>query len=240
MTPANKKIDALRKELPRLTELHDQFVSSSGDNFFNEFYQRLFPSKVTQDFYRAYVERDFAFIPDSEWPRFMKKVGRTVEICDDIGGRHWEKLHDVFNEALGARILTTRYSCEHLSFVPEDGKSVPDWIGLGCWRRHYAEVKTINNSDVERKSWYGGDQPEHTVGLPVRMVRKLEDAYAKAQSQLGAMPDAATARKVVILVVNVDYHIAPFDGSVRDLIRRELERIEVPEYFIHCDVRGVG
>ncbi|HEY4247820.1 MAG TPA: hypothetical protein VGM64_13275 [Lacunisphaera sp.] len=223
-----------RDPLPRLTELHDRFVADETNNFFRRFPRRLRDeNSVTFRFYKR-IEDWLSFIPKSQWVIFQGKVGAAVSLLDLKHKRYWEKLHDVFNEALGAKILRQNFRCQDIVFVPPTGKSeVPDLRGTKESRPHYLEVKTINHSLDERLSWYGGKDPVHTTELPLTLIQKIKSSYAKAITQLTAPVDSANAVKIVLFVLNPDHNVDPIEEELDQLFMDFFSSIENPEFPIH-------
>ena len=226
------KMKRFKKSLPRLTELHDRFVSDDGANFF-----RLFPTRlecedtVTYNFYQT-IEDWLTFIPPSEWDSYATKVGEVVEIRDLKCKRHWERLHDVFNESLGVKLLRTEFSCDQIRFLPRSRSPTPDLLGDSSSSRYYLEVKTINHSQDERESWYSGETLSHTVVIPNPLQRKITATYEEAVTQLRAPADASQARKIALLIINTDYNVDPMDEELEDLFLRFLDTIEQPDFHI--------
>jgi len=238
----NKTVEQLRVQLPRLGSLHQRFAKESLTNFFYQFPDRLFAEKdtsVTLEFYKN-IEYNFSFIPDSQWESFCAKVASTVEVFEE--GRHWQKLHDVFNEAIGARVLVETYSCTELSLLPEckNTKSC-DWFGSKDGKHYYIEVKTLNHSDAERRSWLdGGSRLTHTCDAPAGFINKAMAQYNYAREQLMAMDPAEKATKLVLFVVNIDRNFFPFEKSAEELLEREFREFEETSYKIILKIFNAG
>jgi hypothetical protein len=142
--------------------------------FFRRFPLWFDESEVTLRFYQQ-IERDLSFVPDSEWDSFAAKVGKTVSLRDKKNRRDWEKLFDVFNEATGARVLVEKYGCDALRLIATSQESNScDWFGSSVGRPHYLEVKTLNHSDNERRSWYDEAMLTHTCLVPQPLLKKSE------------------------------------------------------------------
>jgi hypothetical protein len=228
----DRTMDDFRAALPKLAALHDRFVASIAGNFFWRFPRRIVDhDSVTFRFYKI-IENWLSHVPASQWSVFETKVGEVVSLRDRKNQRHWEKLHDVFNEALGAKVLRTCFKCRSVSFVPlRDGFKTPDLRGTAGGLPHYLEVKTVHHSADERKSWYGGKAMVHTTKIPAPLAKKIRESYAEAIEQLCAPTDAARAVKVVLFVLNPDYNLDPIEESVEQLFLKffgEIERKEFP------------
>jgi hypothetical protein len=235
-TIASEKLADFRARLPRLADLHDRFHADSPKNFFRCFPSWFDESEVTLRLYEQ-IERDLSFVPPSEWNAFAAKVGAMANRYDEGRRREWEQLFNVFSEALGARVLVEKYGCDVLRLVSTaDGKTC-DWFGSAAGQPHYLEVKTLNHSDDERKSWYNEAELVHTTFAPAALLAKARSTYDYAKTQLDAMPGAAEARKLILFVVHADYNFDPlFGDTVRESLLREFEKFEDPKYFIHLAV----
>lgn len=227
-----EKISDFRARLPCLADLHDRFRTDSEKNFFRYFPSWFDESEVTLRFYEQ-IESDLSFIPRTEWDSYAAKIGATVNCYEKKRRREWEKLFDVFSEALGARVLVENYRCDDLRLVSTSDPRTCDWFGSAGGKLHYLEVKTLNHSDIERKSWFGEAELVPTSKIPAGLLAKARSTYDEAKIQLDAMPRSREARKLVLFVVHVDYHVAPVDIDVRRLLLREFEKFEDPNYFIH-------
>ncbi len=233
----NTELSDLRQRLPRLADLHARFRSASRENFFRDFEKWFNRSGVTYRYYKQ-IELDLSFVPEAYWDAFASKVGAVVNYYDKKHHREWEKLFDVFNEAIGARVLKQRFGCSEVHLSPTGKGETCDWFGVASCHEHYLEVKTLNHSDVERRSWYGEAKLVHTTLVPAALIRKAKSSYQKAKGQLDAMPRASTARKIVLFVVNADHNFDPFDGNVSDLLLQEFDKFEVPGYSIQLAVNS--
>lgn len=226
-----RRLADFRGQLPRLADLHDQFRTDSQSNFFRTFPSWFDESEVTLRLYRQ-IERDLSFIPPSEWTAFCAKVGEVVNRCDRESRRDWEQLFNVFSEALGARVLVEKFGCDTVRLVATREGKTCDWFGSAAGKPHYLEVKTLNHSDDERKSWYDEAELVHTTVAPAALIAKARSSYDKARRQLDAMPGAEAAHKLVLFIVHADHNFDPFEGSVRELLFGEFEKFEDPGYFI--------
>lgn len=224
-----RKLADFRGRLPRLADLHDRFRTDLPNNFFRTFSLWFDESEVTLRFYQQ-IERDLSFVPPSEWNAFAAKVGAVVNRCDQESRRDWEKLFDVFSEALGARVLVEKYDCDVVRLVSNSGAKTCDWFGAASGQAHYLEVKTVNHSDAERRSWHDEAELVHTSRVPAALLAKARISYEKAKRQLDAMPGSAAARKLVLFVIHADHNFDPFESSVRELLQLEFARFEDPSY----------
>lgn len=225
-------MNRFRGDLPRLTKLYDQFVVQDSSNFFYHLPQRLaFSGAPTLDYYKR-VEDWLSYVPDDQWPMLARKVKATVSIYDPY--RFWEKLHDVFSEALGFKVLTTKYRCASISFFRPAETETPDLVGVCDGKAYYLEAKTVNHTQAERLSWFDLTKPKCVGWLSPTIQRKLSGPYEKAVSQLSALADAPYTTKIVLLVFNVDYTVSPIDSSVEDLVLNFLRSIEKEDFPIEC------
>jgi hypothetical protein len=230
-------MNQFRSMLPRLADLYDRFVTGNVDNFFHGFPNRLrSQDPVTFKFYSK-VESWLSFVPAVEWDYYAQKVGQTVLLCDRPRKRFWEQLHDVLNEALGVKVLRSEFGCDIVRFVrPTTGSRIPDLFGQNTSIKHYLEVKTVNHSQDERESWYRDENPTHSEKMPKRLKAKIKSSYFEALSQLRSPNDSASARKIVLLVLNPDYSFDPVDIPVADVVYSYLASIEQSDFPIHCHI----
>ncbi len=218
--------------LPRLAELHDEFVLRHDvDNFFWHFPCRLkHPDSATFKHYQK-IEQWLSYVPHSEWPKYRKRVGEWANQRHRC--RYWEKLHDVFHEALGAQILKEEFQCEALFFEPELARAKsPDWLGVRNGCHVYAEVKTCNHSRDDCRSGRGEQTLHLSPLLPRGLRNKLTATYTKAVKQLQSPRDAVAATKVVVLVLNLDRNIGSLRVTDSALCAAFLREIEQPEFPI--------
>lgn len=101
---------------------------------------------------------------------------------------------------------------------------------------HYLEVKTINNSQDERDSWYHEHELNDTTLLPAALKKKIQSSYHYAVSQLSAPEDANTATKIALLVLNPDYNFDPTDKPIAEQIDAYLGHIEQPSFEMICHI----
>jgi hypothetical protein len=229
-------MNRFRGRLPKLSELYDRFVTDDPENFCRGFPARLRDEKsVTFAFYEE-IEAWLSYIPEPEWPYFTDKIKQTVFLCDRSRRRFWEQLHDVFNEALGVLLLRRDFGCEEVHFVRPKGACTPDLAGRRGPMTHYLEVKTINNSQDERDSWYHEHELNDTTLLPAALKKKIQSSYLYAVSQLSAPEDANTARKIALLVLNPDYNFDPTDKPIAEQIGAYLGHIEQPSFEMICHI----
>ncbi len=225
-----------QKELPRLTDLHRRFVTSEKKNFFRDFPKRLEgKDTVTFDFY-AKIENWMSYIPASEWESYAAKVGTAVSAFDQKQKRHWEKLHDVFHEAIGAMVLVKEFHCDAVRLIPVSKSIAPDWGGLATTRPHYVEVKTVNHSLDERLSWYGGKPLVHTTQLPAPLTKKIREGYEEAMRQLSAPVNAKEAVKVAVFVLYPDHNVDPIEVQLSNLLLDFFTEIEQPDFPIRLRI----
>ena len=138
-------MDRFRQKLPRLSALHDRFVTDQPQNFFRDFPARLHEvGSATFAFY-AEIERWFAHISEAEWTYYTDTIGQRRFLYDLSRHRFWERLHDTFNEALGALVLRRNFVCEKIRFIRSNEVRRPDLIGERGSLIYYLEVKTINH-----------------------------------------------------------------------------------------------
>jgi|CXWL01.1.fsa_nt_gi hypothetical protein len=224
------------KDLPRLADLHSRFVTCDKRNFFYCFPARLeAKDTVTFDFYRI-IENWMSYIPASEWEIYAAKIGPAALAYDEKRKRHWEKLHDVFSEAVGAMVLVKEFRCGEVRLVPASKSIAPDWRGVAAGRPHYVEVKTVNHSLEERLSWYDGAQLVHTTLLPETLKGKIHKGYKEAVAQLSAPADANAAIKVAAFVLYPDYNVDPIEVELSSLFMDFCTEIELPDYPIRLRI----
>lgn len=223
--------------LPRLLDLEGRFRSSARHNFFANFRTRIQGHRVTFDYYRK-IERWLSYVPFASWDSYCMKVGSTCNSFDKF--RHWQALHDVFNEAIGAKLLACRYRCSEIEMLhPSDRNrsKTPDWRGWTKSKTTFVEVKTINHSQAERESWYRDTTLNGISSLPAPLKAKIKSSYDEACAQLLSVA-AHTDRKIVILVINRDYNLDPIDRDFSDLVLEFLKELERQEFYIFAHPQG--
>ena len=72
--------------------------------------------------------------------------------------------------------------------------------------------------------------------MPEPLKTKIKSSYLEAVDQLRSPNDAASARKIVLLVLNPDYYFDPADIPVADVVYSYLATIEQPHFPIHCHI----
>lgn len=229
------------ERFPKFRDLHAQFSDDQKDNFFRDFPKRLVSNDgVTLQYYLK-IENWLGYVPVSEWRSFCEKISLTANIYDRY--RHWEGLHSVFNEALGAKILATRYRCRDINLIrPSPIKKgqppkSPDWVGHTLTVTTFVEVKTLNHSQEERESWYTDRQLVHLTQVSPQLEKKIRTTYDQAISQLSAVGSPKN-RKLVLFILNRDYNFAPIDQSINSVVLSCLNRLEKGEYPILMHIQG--
>ena len=223
--------------MPKLSELYDRFVTDDPENFCRGFPARLRDEKsVTFAFYEE-IEAWLSYIPEPEWPYFTDKIKQTVFLCDRSRRRFWGQLHDVLTKPWAScSFAGTLDARKYISFVRPKGACTPDLAGRRGPMTHYLEVKTINNSQDERDSWYHEHELNDTTLLPAALKKKIQSSYLYAVSQLSAPEDANTARKIALLVLNPDYNFDPTDKPIAEQIGAYLDHIEQPSFEMICHI----
>ena len=226
--------------LPRLEALWRRHPGASGRNFFRLFPQRLAGDRVTFRYY-ADFEHCLSCVPQDQWEAFAAKIDETAEQFDTKQHRHWEKLHDVLNEARGARLLVRHYKCSTVQMLePSQTAKTPDWKGITPeGQLHYAEVKTLNHSNEDQAMWAGGPVQPLTACVGEGLLNKLRSSYGSACEQLAAAPGAGKAVKAVILAVHVDCSVWSLEYSAPELIDRAVRGLEVVGFPLHTECLDV-
>jgi hypothetical protein len=227
----------LLAKLPRLQALSRRPRLNCSRDFFLGFSCRLDGAKATFDHY-AEIEDCLTFVPCNSWNAFAEKVDKAACQLDHKHHRNWERLHDVFNEGRGARLLKKRYDCTWIEMLPAQAdRKTPDWRGMSVSKKlHYAEVKTINHSNEDQSMWAGGPEQPSTSGLSVAFHAKLEKTYREACQQLAAAEDADFAVKVVVLVIHVDHNIHSLDRSRREMIDGAVSGLACEQFPLHPEI----
>lgn len=197
-------------------------------------------SGATRQYYQK-IENWLSYVPKTEWSAFCEKISLTVNIYDRY--RHWESLHTVFNEALGAKILATRYRCRDIKLVRASTikkglqPKSPDWIGNNLSVTTFLEVKTLNHSQEERESWYTSKQPVHRTQVSPQLEAKIRSTYDQAIEQLSSVGTPEN-RRLVLFILNRDYSFDSINHSIESIMLSCLNKLERKEYPIVIHIQG--
>jgi len=174
-----------RTELPRLYELRDLIADpTSSDAYFQNFDRHVQDSNHVREIYERW-EKDLQGLGDSAW-EFLKSEASPYLVRKDRGGRGWQQLFDILNQAHAYNYLKA-IGASNVCFIPRANRPsgrTPDLEGLLGSGRVLCEVKSINISQKEARA-----RSEFTVRkienhLDDGFLRKLRSDITEAKGQL--------------------------------------------------------
>jgi len=155
------------------------------------------------------LEQMFERLDPVAWQMFKSRTAPYVHKLDEWG--YSKQLFERFHEADGYGFLKSD-GYQDIRFLPEDtGKPMPDLEARDQGRLVLMEVKTVNESDNQKRyfetSLVSRDALPVERRVPAGLRHKLEAAIAKAAEQLLSIQDPAVQRRIVYLFVRLDFHL---------------------------------
>ena len=141
-----KKKPPLRDVLPRVFELKDMLDNPSHpDAYFQNFEDSVNESQSKRDAFVG-LERQVAILDKCAWKDLKERASVYLQTRD--GGRGWQALFNLLNEAKGFAYLRC-IGCTGVRFIPRTKDKTPDLEAFRDGWRVLCEVKTINISQEE-------------------------------------------------------------------------------------------
>lgn len=213
-------IASLRELLPHLFELRDATDVSLPTAYFHDFESRFAQGRTVLRHFQK-LERHLAMLDDEAWRDLKPRAAAVAHIRN--GGRGWQALFDVFNEATGYGYLRSLGST-HIRFIKRSQKQTPDLAAVCNGQPVLCEVKTINISQEEaerRDRIHQGEiiGSQTSPNLPSGFLRKIEKDLTTAIGQLASEDVGHKARWIVFTVLHFNDWVGDYQ----------------PEYFAQLD-----
>jgi hypothetical protein len=172
-----------------------------------------------REIYRRW-EKDLQCLDEDAW-EFLKKEASPYLMHPDRGGRGWQQLFDILNQAHAYNYLKG-LEATHIRFIPRAGKQssrTPDLEGILQSGRMLCEVKTINISQREAHARKHSTVREIQYRLDDGFLGKLRSDIREAKSQLEAYDPASKAQHFVYINVCFD----DFLGEYKEEYFRQID-----------------
>jgi hypothetical protein len=218
-----------QNELPRVYELRALIVDPKNpDAYFADFDAslQLYPEKKAVWLAR---EREFQRLDPVSWSS-LKQEARPYLTKRDSGGRGWEQLVAVLNQARAYAYLVD-LGCADVRFIPrasQDGAQMPDVEGRLQNAKVVCEVKTINASAAEIARRNASEGSGTTAELGNGFLDKLSSTLALAHRQLLAYDPSPNARRIAFLVLNFDDRLGEYKTDYYKQIDQYLAGHSIP------------
>lgn len=218
-------------DLPIFERLKSRIGADDSENFFAEFENRLnCPDSPTFQVYQR-IDEWLSFVPPDQWKSFLKKARGCVSACGRKRYRYWEKFLDILHEAYGFKLLYTRYGCSTVRYI--HGRGLPDFLGESADGNILLEVKSINYSEEECRSFYETVKRGGYFSIPTRIKDKIRSRYGSAIKQLkNGLEHYSATKTLVLMPIHVDHNIAEFPNSHEENFLAFLEEVELDDYPI--------
>jgi len=194
-----------RSRLPRFYELKDLLRDPSHPHaYFQNFESHLQENIWFATF--ALWERKLQRLDLVAWGSLKSKASPYLELKRrNSSDRGWQQMFDVLGEALAYNYLVESIGCSAARFLPESSNRAPDLEAVLDRGRILCEVKTINNSDDERRA-RRLPSSVRTVSdqLDSGFFSKLDSDIANAKNQLWSYDPSGEAQHLVYINVCFD------------------------------------
>lgn len=197
--------DELEK-FPMLMELCDSYKGDDENNFFKRIPYEL--SKAPWAY--CDVEDGLALLNKSNFTIYKNEI---LERGNGHPLRGYSAISDKFNELNGYKYLSES-GFSNINFLATDDKNkMPDLVATQSSKNDtILEVKSINVSDDDRKTWNESAKNEATSvevlsGIPSELKTKICLTTNNALNQLMSF-SKPTVNKIVLLVIAMDTNLA--------------------------------
>jgi hypothetical protein len=215
-----------RGQLPRLYELRDLIDDpSSPDAYFQNFDKHIQDSTNARDIYDRW-EKDLQSLDNGAW-EFLKNEASPYLTHRDHGGRGWQQLFDILNQARAYNYFEN-IGASKLRFIPrarQDSTRTPDLEGDLGSGKILCEVKTINISQKEARARKEFTVREIKTRLDDGFLGKLRSDIKEASDQLHAYDPTGEARHYAYINLCFD----DFLGEYKEEYFRQMD-----EYLSSC------
>ncbi len=215
---------------PRLSEMYMASNRASPGNWFQQ--PNVWRALLDNHPWFQSFEEDLQVLDAESWAVFRIKAARLVHVME-----RWpysRALFDYFHEIRGYRYLVQQ-GYGDVRFVPEEqGKQTPDLRARSGTSFVLMEVKTVNES-TKQKDYFEIPGEERIALLSEMRVsdalkKKLTDTIAKARGQLLTVYDPSVLRRIIYLVIRLDFHVHAEDDLATFLEEQSTPEVEVR----HC------
>ncbi len=215
---------------PRLSEVYMASDRASPGNWFQQ--PNVWRALLDNDPWLQAFEEDLQGLDADSWEVFRIKATRLVHMMDEWG--YSRALFDCFYEIRGYRYLVQQ-GYEEVRFVPEQQVTkTPDLRARLGTSFVLMEVKTVNES-TKQKDYFEIPGEEKIALLSEMRVsdalkKKLTETIARARSQLLTVQDSPVLRRIVYIVIRLDFHVHAEDDLATFLEGQSTPEVEVR----HC------
>jgi len=226
-----------RTQLPRIYELRDLIADpTSPDAYFQNFDSNVQDSLHVRQIY-VHWEKDLQGLDDDAW-EFLKSEASPYSIHKDRGGRGWQQLFDILNQARAYNYLKTIGS-SGVRFIPpakQHSTRTPDLEGVLDSARILCEVKTINIRDNEVRARKGFRVRGIATQLDDGFLRKLYSVITNAKDQM----EAYDATSEVRYYVHVNLCFDDFLGECKEAYFRQIDQYlsDSPTLGVHVIIHN--
>ncbi len=190
---------------PRLFDLYRASDRTDPQNYFLQW--GVMNALVTQRQTAVAHETELQQVHDAAWEEFKRKAQRYTAVRHKQ--RDYAQLFDCFNEIKGYLYLRSE-GYDEIHFMEEVDTRTPDLRATRGTSVALLEVKTIHESDDEC-AYFAADpktrdakKVEHA--LPDMLKSKLRKTIPHARRQLLEYQDSAAERRIIYLVIRIDFH----------------------------------
>ena len=219
----------LRMQLPRVYELRDLISDpTSPDAYFHNF-DKYVPDSVHARAIYDRLERDLQGLDGDAW-EFLKSEASPYLVRKDQGGRGWQQLFDILNQARAYNYLKT-VGASNIRFIPRAKQRrvrTPDLEGVLDAGTVLCEVKTINISRKEVRARNEFTLRNIATRLDDGFLHKLKSDITEAKEQLHAYDATFGVRHYVYINLCFDDSLGEYKEEYFRQVDRYLSSHPVP------------
>ena len=201
---------------PRVCELRSLIGDPNNPNA----YFRNFDASVIEEPLRMSAwerrEQELQRLDLDAWT-FLKAEAQPHLTLKNMGGRGWQQLIDILNQARAHNYLTS-IGCTGVRFIPRTKTKTPDLEAQLDGLKMLCEVKTLNISEEEVSARQKG---EGTVSnrLSPAFFGKLASTLREANSQMEAYDSTGRCKRLTYLIVIFD----DLNGDYKEEYYRQID-----------------